>query len=74
MRTTKPAAAAPDAVEPIFLTLKDAAIRLRCSPKTIRRRVKAGLIRATSEGGRKLIAIEDFYAYIERLRRDRKRP
>jgi hypothetical protein len=29
MRTTKQAAAAPDAVEPIFLTLKDAAIRLR---------------------------------------------
>jgi excisionase family DNA binding protein len=74
MRATKPAAAAPDAVEPIFLTLKDAAIRLRCSPKTIRRRVKAGRIRATPEGGRKLIAIEDFYAYIERLRRDRKRP
>jgi|SRR6185437_10931576 len=66
-------AAAPGNVDPEFLTLNEAAERLRCSSKTIRRRIKDGLIRATREGGRRLIAIEDFYVYTERLRRSAKR-
>ena len=74
MPETKIAAATPVAADPDFLTLKDAAKRLRCSVKTMRRRIHSGLIRATPEGGRHLIAVEDFYGYLERLRRARRRP
>lgn len=68
--TPAPSAAPPD---PEFLTLKEAAARLRFSVKTLRRRIRAGVIRVTPEGGRQLIALDDFYAYVERLRRGRKR-
>jgi excisionase family DNA binding protein len=54
-----------------FLTLDETAERLRCSKRTLRRRIKDHVIRATTEGGRKLISIEDYYAYVERLRRSR---
>lgn len=73
MPATKSSAAAPTAPDPEFLTLKDAARRLRCSVKTMRRRIRSGLIRATPEGGRHLISVDDFYGYLERLRRGRKR-
>lgn len=73
MRTKDSKVAAPVAAEPDFLTLKDAAARLRHSVKTLRRRIQKGAIRATREGGRNLIAVADYYAYVESLRR-RKRP
>lgn len=78
MPANKPAAAAsaapPAVVDPDFLTLEEVAERLKFSPRTMRRRIKAGLIRPTLEGGRHLIAVEDYYAYLERLRRAGKRP
>lgn len=65
-----PAAAPAVQADPDFLTFNEAAARLRFSVKSLRRRIADGLIRATPEGGRRLIAIDDFYAYRERLRRD----
>lgn len=73
MPTKNSEAAAPAVVDPDFLTLKDAAARLRQSVKTLRRRIQKGAIRATREGGRNLIAVADYHAYVESLRR-RKRP
>lgn len=73
MRTQKPEPAASAAAEPEFLKLKEAAKLLRHSVKTLRRRIQNGAIRATREGGRNLIAVADYHAYVESLRR-RKRP
>jgi excisionase family DNA binding protein len=75
MRPKKTASPAPTlaAADLEFLTLHEAAARLRLSVKTLRRRIRAGLIRVTPEGGRQLIALDDFYAYVEHLRRGRKR-
>jgi excisionase family DNA binding protein len=71
---TATAASFPAAADPDFLTQDEVAGRLKFSRRTLRRRVRDGLIRLTPEGGRHLIAIEDFYAYLERLRRAARGP
>lgn len=73
MPTKNSEAATPAEAEPEFLKLKEAAKLLRHSVKTLRRRIQKGAIRATREGGRNLIAVGDYHAYVESLRR-RKRP
>jgi hypothetical protein len=57
------------ASEADFLTTADVATLLRCSEKTVRRRIAAGLIPARIEGGRLLIDPRDYYDYIRRLNR-----
>jgi len=52
---------------PDFITVRDVAAHLSCSPKTVRRRIAAGHIKACFEGGRWLIDPRDLYAYIHRL-------
>lgn len=74
MRTQKLEPAASDADEREFLKLNEAAKLLRHSVKTLRRRIQKGAIRATREGGRDLIAVADYHAYLESLRRQRRRP
>jgi excisionase family DNA binding protein len=66
--TTAQAAAPRD---PEFLTVQEVAERLRCSDKTIRRRIAARKLRATPHEGRLLIAIADYWSYVDRLRRPR---
>lgn len=56
--------AAPD---PDFFTVADLAAKLRCSTKSIRRRIEAERIPARREGGRLLIARGDYYAYVAGL-------
>jgi excisionase family DNA binding protein len=41
------------------LTISEAAARLRCSPDTIRRRIKAGALPAVLFAGKYRIAVED---------------
>lgn len=52
---------------PEFLTVLDAAGLLRCSPKTIRRRIANGLIDAVIEGRQPLIRRSAYLDYIHRL-------
>lgn len=66
--TTAQAAAPRD---PDFFTVQEVAERLRCSDKTIRRRIKARKLRATPHEGRLLVAIADYWSYVDRLRRPR---
>lgn len=55
--------------EPDFFTTADVATLMRCSEKTVRRRIAAGHIPARIEGGRLLIDPRDYYDYIRRLKR-----
>lgn len=55
--------------DPDFFTTADLASLMRCSEKTVRRRIAAGHIPARIEGGRLLIDPRDYYDYIRRLKR-----
>jgi excisionase family DNA binding protein len=59
---------APDP-SPALLTVNDAAKRLGCHPKTIRRRIDAGLLPAVREQGRVMIRTDDLDRYIAHLGR-----
>lgn len=50
-----------------FLTVAEAARRLRCSPRTVRNRIAAGQLAAVREGRRWLVPIGAFYAYRDSL-------
>ncbi len=50
--------------EPDFFTVEIVAAKLSCHPKTIRRRIEAGLLKATRDGGRYLIKPADYYVYL----------
>lgn len=53
-----PTLTTPGANLPLFLTVDEAANTLRCSTKTIYRRIKANVLPAIREGGRYLIDVE----------------
>ncbi|UEM18456.1 helix-turn-helix domain-containing protein [Skermanella mucosa] len=49
---------------PRFLTVGETASLLRCSSRTILRRIAAGTLKARAEGNRYLIAQTDLDAYL----------
>jgi hypothetical protein len=53
--------------QPDFFTPADVAALLRCSAKTIRRRIIKGLIPARMENGRILIDPRDYMTYVRKL-------
>lgn len=53
---------------PVFYSLRQAAGALAVSPKTVRRRIKEGALRAHRVGGQLRISDEDFRTYIAGLR------
>lgn len=55
--------------DPDFLTVREVAKRLRCSDKTIRRRIASGRLRALRHDGRLLVPIADYWSYVDHLRR-----
>lgn len=55
--------------DPDFLTVREVAGRLRCSDKTIRRRIASGRLRAIRHDGRLLVAVADYWSYVDQLRR-----
>ncbi len=62
----------PSLAELIILTIEDVATHLKCSVKTARRRVEAGVIRSFKEGGRVCVLKSDFEAYLrEQIRKSR---
>ncbi len=57
---------APEPVQSL-ITVGQAAQRLSCHPKTIRRRIDAGVFSAVHEQGRVLLRAEEIDSYIENL-------
>jgi excisionase family DNA binding protein len=60
---------APPASDPVrgLMTVKDAAKLLGCHPKTVRRRIEAGVLPAVREQDRVVIRADDLDNYITRL-------
>lgn len=52
-----------------FITVNQAAQRLGCHPKTIRRRIDSGVLSAVHEQGRVLLSADEVDSYIENLGR-----
>jgi excisionase family DNA binding protein len=52
-----------------LITVNDAAKELGCHPKTVRRRIEAGVLRAVREQDRVVIRADDLDDYIARLGR-----
>ena len=55
--------------DPPLMTVNQAARLLGCHPKTIRRRIEAGVLSAVHEQGRVLLRAEELHGYIENLGR-----
>ncbi|MGZ4331893.1 MAG: helix-turn-helix domain-containing protein [Solirubrobacteraceae bacterium] len=55
--------------DPSLMTVNQAARLLGCHPKTIRRRIDAGVLSAVHEQGRVLLRAEELLGYIENLGR-----
>jgi excisionase family DNA binding protein len=59
---------------PALLTVNDVAKALGCHPKTVRRRIHAGVLTAVREQDRVVIRADDLDRYIARLERNGARP
>jgi excisionase family DNA binding protein len=67
-------APSPPDPAPQLLTVNDAATVLRCHPRTVRRRIAAGVLTAVREQDRVVIRADDLDRYIARLERSGPRP
>ena len=54
---------------PTLVTVGQAARLLGCHPKTVRRRIEAGVLSAVHEQGRVLLRAEELHGYVESLGR-----
>jgi excisionase family DNA binding protein len=59
----------PPDPSPQLLTVNDAAKVLACHPKTVRRRIEAGVLTAVREQDRVVIRADDLDRYLARLER-----
>lgn len=51
-------------MEETIYTIKEVAIKLKCSVQTIRNHYRSGLLKSVKIGGRRFIRLEDLRAYL----------